>query len=1705
MGINFKFDAAGNPFMPTVILARHSGTKLGSINRLYNLKMSDSLKGCPEMSFTVNKDEEPLWDNIVDFKLIYVIEWNTWLQIKVDIVDSERTSKEVSATGLCKSELSQILLHGFQFNTEDDIARDDYERRVIYDPENLDNSILPGIFDKAPHYRIAHVDSSIASLYKVFTFDGVALDDAVQQICTECDAVAIYNDGSDETTGMPIREVSFYDLETICLNCGHRGDFSDVCPECGGTNLRYGYGVDTTIFVSTKNLTESVKYTSDVDSIKNTFKLVAGDDIMTSAIQACNPNGTDYIHFINQDTKDDMSNELVAKIDEYDAEYEYYQNDYAISLDENLISDYNSLVDEYRQYDSEIPYLPVNLTGFPTLMNIMYDVIDFEYYVQTSLVPSDDGNETTAQLEADKLTRDNLSPVGIDESYNNNKKAIDNMVLGVARFIVDKRYDVRIKTSLINETESVNYWVGSFTVTSYANETISVDSEEVFLVINTETETYLKQRLKKFLASTDTKDYSTSHMIDDETTPEELEVVIGGYSIDLLHTMSDTCMSCMDTLQEKGAADKTSDMYSDLYMIYYEKWQIIMAEITRKEAQIATIESIKEYVANERATIQSHLNFEDYLGETLWKEFCSYRREDIYTNEYFISDGLNNEQIFENARDFYETAKKEIYKSAVLQHSISSTLKNLLVIPEFEPLRDSFELGNWLRIEVDGSVYRLRLIQYGVDFGDLSEVSVAFSDVTKTADGITDLEDLLNRTSSMASSYGAVVRQIDTVVPAKTTVNSWLTRGLDASLTRIVNDDGRQDVVIDNHGVLVRSYDDVTETYSDTQMKFINSILAITDDNWESIKTAIGNIIYEDPISGQLQDAYGIIAETLVGDLILGRTLRIHNESNNMIFDEDGLYIYNAVNSFTVNPNDDDMLLALSRYDEPMLWVDYNGVLHIKGDGAGLDISANSSVTGLQTQFTVEAGAIRGEITNVNNSLTSLVSQTADQFYVNLNSAVNGLDAKLSVTADKIQSQVTDSISGARSSFEQTAGQILMRLQTDEDFMTNLSSTFSMTAGEIRLEVSNYFDNTNSIISQTADSIRSEVNNIDAELRSYIQQTVDKIELSVQNDVTNVYSKLELTDNEIRSMVNNEVAKIGSLMSQTDSMIRLFVYDELDKMSSAIEQTSDSLRFYVHNELTGVNSAISVNADKIESIVASDDVWRTRITQTIDSIALVTGGGSGATITLTDATINEVARLINLRGLVTISGLDSSTRSKVNNAITEEEARALITSGSGAVYYSDTEPSGTFYEGDIWYQKYTDGDTNNVKMRCYIYSGSGWTQHQSGEVVIQNGTVVADLIASGAISTEKLATDSIKSLNFPENGSTDGGSYSSDGTFLNLSNGTLTSKNIRIDSNGDLHIKGAIEAGSIGDLVIEYGNIIGYRNDSSSTFMMLSCSENDAIFIGDIMESETVPFTVSWNGEVGCNTVACNSISTLGITTYGDISCESITVNGTVFDGAVSWNELSDIPTDLLYVSSSDADTLSIVDGQSSPVTYTLSKDGHTHSNYVDTTTLTNDYWTITQVKSHQLRHSQTNTTMGYYTFRQDDGTTTNAFYVEYHNPSSDERLKNIISSFDNRYYNFFMDLNPMIYKWKDGVEFNDDKYHWGFSAQEFEATAKKYGIIDTFDYIIGYDNENDRYLFNSKEIFTLNWYVTQQNGKVIEELQNRIRNLENEIALLKS
>ena len=68
-------------------------------------------------------------------------------------------------------------------------------------------------------------------------------------------------------------------------------------------------------------------------------------------------------------------------------------------------------------------------------------------------------------------------------------------------------------------------------------------------------------------------------------------------------------------------------------------------------------------------------------------------------------------------------------------------------------------------------------------------------------------------------------------------------------------------------------------TFDPRQVKLTGRTLVFTDDAWESCKVALGELIFGDGTS-----AYGINAETIIGDMFIGHNVRILDKDGNDLF-----------------------------------------------------------------------------------------------------------------------------------------------------------------------------------------------------------------------------------------------------------------------------------------------------------------------------------------------------------------------------------------------------------------------------------------------------------------------------------------------------------------------------------------------------------------------------------------------------------------------------------------------------------------------------------------------------------------------------------------------------------------------------------------------------------------------------------------------------
>ena len=825
----------------TLVLSTRSLQHLGQLSGIKNIKFNANLNSAQTLSFAVYKNDlisqqTKMWDNLVDFKLIWVKELNEYFEICVSLDDANDTIKNVTGTSLCEAELSQTIIYNTQINSESDISRDDYKVTTFYNTEDTESSMLHRVLSKAPHYRIKHVDKSLCDLQRTFSIDGTSIYDFLVGECSEQFDCLFQFDSYD-------RSISAYDLNT--------------------------FGKDTTIYVDKDNLTDSIHVETAGDSVKNCFKLEGGDDVMNAAIRNLNPNGSDYLYVLRDDDKKDMPVELVDKLDSYDLFYDSFKEEYQ-SITEQC-----------------------------------YDLTDQILYYESGMMPTIENAEVTASSEAEKLTYNNLSIIALENVTSSTSPATVNSALkNYAKVFIKTGY-VKLE---IEEDEPFKYigidekgwhygtWSGRFKVTNYSDEKDIAYSDTLTITVNNNYETFVTQQVQKNIKSSDGDDENSVFDVLSIDKLDEFKEAITLYSLNRLLSFSDAIQGALNMLIQLDHASEGAELYGTLYQPYHNKLIACQDEMNIRQKTIDDLQHELDSLTERRTEIQSELNFENYLG-ILYPIFCAYRREDKFSNSNYISDGLDNAQLLKRAEEFWELAEKELIKSSEGTITLSSTLYNLLALKEFQPIVDYFELGNRIRVRADGKLFQVRLIGYEIDFDNLQTITVTFSNVTKLKNLKTETDSIIQSAKSMATTYSTITKQAVKGQEASQNIHSVLQNGLNSAVVQIKNND-HEEITYGKHGILCRNYDDIENSYDAKQLKLTHNTIAFTDDNWKSVKTAIGEHDFRtynvDKNQWETLTDYGMTAQFVTAGVIIGENKIVgglicsKNYSDGKTKDEDG-------------------------------------------------------------------------------------------------------------------------------------------------------------------------------------------------------------------------------------------------------------------------------------------------------------------------------------------------------------------------------------------------------------------------------------------------------------------------------------------------------------------------------------------------------------------------------------------------------------------------------------------------------------------------------------------------------------------------------------------------------------------------------------------------------------------------------------------------
>ena len=186
-------------------------------------------------------------------------------------------------------------------------------------------------------------------------------------------------------------------------------------------------------------------------------------------------------------------------------------------------------------------------------------------------------------------------------------------------------------------------------------------------------------------------------------------------------------------------------------------------------------------------------------------------REDVYTNENIATNSImTDEEILRTQEKLYQDTLNKLSETSIPQYEFSVSVDNLLQIEEFKPWVKDFEIGSFIRVELEsGQVVKLRLCSMQYNPYELgSSLTIGFTSVITSKGGRSDYNYLIGdpsnsvggSQSSGSSSNSSEVKMSDVLELIKTLRSSTVFhQDITESVEKNLVESGKVSSVVNNY------------------------------------------------------------------------------------------------------------------------------------------------------------------------------------------------------------------------------------------------------------------------------------------------------------------------------------------------------------------------------------------------------------------------------------------------------------------------------------------------------------------------------------------------------------------------------------------------------------------------------------------------------------------------------------------------------------------------------------------------------------------------------------------------------------------------------------------------------------------------------------------------------------------------------------------
>lgn len=382
------------------------------------------------------------------------------------------------------------------------------------------------------------------------------------------------------------------------------------------------------------------------------------------------------------------------------------------------------------------------------------------------------------------------------------------------------------------------------------------------------------------------------------------------------------------------------------------------AERAQTQSSLTTAQSQLNSYLSQNQTINSQLAITSYFTQSEYEELANYIFEGSYTDDYIkVTDIMSYSEKFQQMKTLYDRAETQLLKVSEPTQEFDVDSESVIFDKNFSHWNDQIETGCLINVELAKNDWAwLFLSTITVNYDD-KNLKFTFGNRFNKYDTKSLFDKVLGSISKSANTLQYIK---DVLYPLKDGTFDDMKDAIQSSRNitmagALVSDN--EDVVIDSSGYTGRTKLP-NGTYDPKQIKITGRNIVFTDDAWDTAKIAIGDILLPNDTS-----TYGINAETVIGELLVGERIRLQNPDQTFVVDEDGVNVFNDTNSFTVNPSG-DTLLSIKKGNNEIFGLNNDGSLHVVANGDGIDLSTNSTILGINSSITLTAQGIKETVSS---------------------------------------------------------------------------------------------------------------------------------------------------------------------------------------------------------------------------------------------------------------------------------------------------------------------------------------------------------------------------------------------------------------------------------------------------------------------------------------------------------------------------------------------------------------------------------------------------------------------------------------------------------------------------------------------------------------------------------------------------------------------